>query len=79
MKFPAEVKILEQPSIVMMREEGNNFTIYFEAEDPATGQRLTLKLLRTAAEPVGGDLGQGVLDAIENERAKVEATFAGKK
>lgn len=79
MKFPAEIRILEQPSIVLLREEGNNFSVYLEAEDPATGQRLTLKLLRTPAEPVGGDLGQERINAIEHERAKVEAAFAAKR
>lgn len=80
MKFPAEMKIVEQPSVVLIREgdRGSNFSLYFEAEDPVTGQSVTLKLLGASAEPQGGDLGQERLDRIERERAKVQAAFAAK-
>lgn len=65
MKFPAELRLLEQPLIVLLREgdRGHNLSALPESEDPATGERLTLKLLAASTEPVGGDLGQQSLGA----------------
>jgi hypothetical protein len=80
-KFPSELRILEQPSIVLFRDgsQGQNFSLYLEAEDPATGANVLLRVVGATAEPQGGDAGQELLRRIERERENVQAAFDAKR
>jgi hypothetical protein len=78
MKFPSEMRLIEQPAITLFREDSGGFAVYFEGSDPATGETVTLRLAGTTADPQGGVLGTARVAAIEAERAKVEKEFSAK-